>query len=145
MATNSKPKIDLDSVEPATFPWTVKIPTPRGEIDVEFQFIARTRAEMAAHHAAIIERAQQEWSAAKQAAEPVTEDMPFAKPAEVIESAKRQTASDVEAILQIAKGWNLPHEFNAENLTKLCDRYHAAGGAIGAAYREAHARGRLGN
>lgn len=147
MAMNSKPKIDLDAVEPPTFAWPVKIPTPRGEITITFDFIARSRDELAAWTAEIVARAQREWNEAQQAETPADDAGPFAAltPEEVRASAARQTKADVDAITQIAKGWDLQHPFDADHIGKLCNRYPAAGQAIGRAYRIAHAEGRLGN
>ena len=144
---NSKPKIDLDAVEPPTFAWPVKIPTPRGEITITFDFIARSRDELAAWTAEIVARAQREWNEAQQAETPADDAGPFAAltPEEVRASAARQTKADVDAITQIAKGWICSTRSMPTTSAKLCNRYPAAGQAIGRAYRIAHAEGRLGN
>lgn len=148
MSKQPKQKIDLDAPEPPTFKWPVKIPTPRGEITITFDFIARDREALAAWTAEIVERAQAEWQAAQAAETAEQADAgPFASltPKDVRDTAAKQTAADVDAIQQIASGWDLAHEFNAENIGKLCNRYPAAGQAVGRAYRVAHAEGRLGN
>ena len=43
-------------------------------------------------------------------------------------------ATDAEAVMQMALGWDLDDEFNAENVERLCDNYPGAGTAIFVGY-----------
>lgn len=48
-------------------------------------------------------------------------------------------------IMGIVEGWDLPFEFNAENVMKLLNGYHAAANAISTTYADLLLSGRLGN
>lgn len=43
---------------------------------------------------------------------------------------------DAELVMEIAEGWELDDEFNAENCARLCDNYAGAGQAIVLGYLE---------
>ena len=51
----------------------------------------------------------------------------------------------LEHILDIAQGWDLPDEFNAENVTRMLDQYPGSGLAIFAKYISELQDARLGN
>jgi hypothetical protein len=54
--------------------------------------------------------------------------------------------SEVDTILGMAEGWtNVEEPFNAEELTKLCQSFHAAGRTIATTYMEELMQARLGN
>lgn len=48
----------------------------------------------------------------------------------------RKDATDIELVLDVAIGWELADEFNAENVAALCDAYASAGSEIVSAYLE---------
>jgi hypothetical protein len=53
--------------------------------------------------------------------------------------------SNAKYILDVADGWDLEEEFNADNLARMSDMYPAAAVAIMDTYRLAVTEGRLGN
>lgn len=55
------------------------------------------------------------------------------------------TLDDLSLVMAVAQDWDLDVGFNAENVGKLLDGYHAAGRAIMERYAEMLLLGRLGN
>lgn len=124
-----KIRIALDSDAAPTFKHKVDIPTPAGAAPVEFVFRYRDRLAMAALLDAWAERPQPELQSSES-----FED-----------GAKRGIKADVEALLDIAEGWDLPWQFGAEKLELFVTRYPGAALAVLGAYRAACVQGRLGN
>jgi hypothetical protein len=106
-----------------TFKAKVGIPLAGGgEEKVEFTFRHRTRSVLA------------EWI---KGLDPKEGD------AEASEEAKRVT--DIDRVLEMAVGWELAEEFNAQNVGILLDNYLGASVAIFHTYLSELARNRLGN
>ena len=55
---------------------------------------------------------------------------------QVAEWLQKQEASDADAVMGCAVGWDLADEFSAENVGRLCNNYPGAAGAIVIAYLE---------
>ena len=53
--------------------------------------------------------------------------------------------SNAEAVMDVASGWELTDEFNAENINKLCNNYMGAAYAIAQTYFAEIRQARLGN
>ena len=53
--------------------------------------------------------------------------------------------SNVEAIMEVATGWDLPFAFNEDNITKFDNKYLAAAGAILDKYSSEMQQARTGN
>jgi hypothetical protein len=155
VATKQKQKIDLDSVEEITFPVLVKIPTANGTaLEITFTFAHYTREQLAEMGNARIAEARARYQQAldkKAEADSVSADEPADTKAlppapDLVQQVRDDLANDVAAVLEIARGWDVEgFEFNEANLTKLFNKYQPAPAAISEAYREAMAKGRLGN
>lgn len=111
------PKITLNPAP--TFKGVVSIPVP-GEkpAEVEFVFKHRTRKQF--------------------------DELMKKTKADV--EAGTDGAGDTAFVMSLVEGWNVDGEpFNAENVEKLLENYHAAGRAISERYTELLVLGRLGN
>lgn len=59
---------------------------------------------------------------------------------------KAKDRSDVETVLEIAKGWDdVEEEFGKEAIAGLCENYHAAARSIADTYMRELTQARLGN
>lgn len=127
----AKDTLDLTSEAPISFDAQVDIPTPDGNAKrITITYKWRDRIQMAALFDSYLAAARKEEPAAER---------PLA------EAVKATIESDVEAIFDVATGWKLGADFDAQNLRKLCTRYPGAASAILGHYRDALTRGRLGN
>ncbi len=136
----AKIKLDLDAPEGFTFPQAVKIPNEAGKkLEVTFDFIYRDREAFARLQDEFMSKAEEAFGLAQQlqGGEQTAPSM--------VEIQARALARDVEAVQQVASGWNLDSEFNAENLTKFLKRYPGAGMAVITAYKTSLTDGRLPN
>lgn len=68
--------------------------------------------------------------------DPVTFTFKHRTREQVAEWLENKEASDTEAVLACAVGWELTDDFNAENVGRLCNNYPGAAGAIVLAYLE---------
>lgn len=124
-------KLDLESGDTLDFDRAVDIPTPNGKpLKVTFTFKYRDRKAMAALLDSYMDRAKNQAQG---------DEKPSA---ELVAAA---ISADVEAIQDIATGWNIDAPFDAENLRKLCTKYAGAALAIVTDYRVSLTHGRLGN
>jgi hypothetical protein len=64
---------------------------------------------------------------------------------EFVKSGDLDKLSDVEVVLKLATGWNLPVEFNESNLDDFLQDYHGAAQAIWLKYGAELTGARLGN
>jgi hypothetical protein len=129
----AKIKLDLESTESLTYDHTVSIPTPDGKgLKVTFTFKYRDRIAIAALSASWRDRASAR-------TEPTDESVP------ADEVVRRMIDSDVDAILDVASGWNIDAPFDRDNLRKLCIKYAGAAIAILNDYGVSMTQGRLGN
>lgn len=164
-----KVKVDLFPAGPITFWAPVAIPTSEGkELEISFLFRHRTRKEQARLAEERIDRARERFAAAQaaEASEKARQDAErkaaadaarergeeppsaalFPSTPKLVEQVLEEMAESAEGILEIAEDWNVDgHPFNVENLTQLCDLHGAAANTISVAYRDALAKGRLGN
>lgn len=139
----AKIKIDLDASDIITVTREVSIPTASGKpLKIKFDFKHRDRVAMnefqdenAARAKVVIERVRGE------IAEKERDGDGRLGQSFVLEAIKR----DADAIMEIATGWNVDAEFNADNLQKLCRGYPGAAAAIVNDYRVTMNEGRLGN
>lgn len=132
----AKVRVSLDAEAAPTFKHKVDIPTPVGAAAVEFVFKYRDRVAMAA----LLDR----WDERAKAARSDGDDGADAD--ENFETAaKKNVKADVDLILDIADGWDLPWQFGAEKLELFVTRYPGAASAVVAAYHKACWQGRLGN
>lgn len=53
--------------------------------------------------------------------------------------------TDVELVMGVAEGWELEEPFNAENVKRLLQKYHAAATTIGETYIKQLMQAKLGN
>ena len=163
-APQAKAKIDLYPTEPIKFWAPVTIPTAEGKsLEISFLFRHRTRKEQAKLAEDRIDRARAAFEEAqardaadkakreadaKMAAEndeapPVPMFPPTPKLVDQVLDEMEQT---VDGLMEIAEDWNIEgHAFTAEHLTQLCNLHGAAASAISTEYRDALAKGRLGN
>lgn len=127
-----KVKLDLDADDIITFERTVQIPTPDGKpLKVTFDFKYRDREAMAELLDSYIEK-----SKAAVSAEGRT----------MVQMARDNIKSDVEAVKEVATGWNVEgFEFDDKGLAKFFKRYAGAALAIISDYRVSLTEGRLGN
>lgn len=139
-------KIDLDPQGPVTFKREVEIAAPSGKaIKVEFEFLHRNREEMALLQNGYSRRAQEARDKAAERSDEKEEQKSLTDE-EVRKLAADATKLDVEAIMDVAVGWNLMgYIYNVENLSKFCNRYQTAGLTILSAYNRYMTEGRLGN
>jgi predicted P-loop ATPase len=124
----AKVKLTLDA--PLTFKRTVDIPTPEGlTAEVGFVFKHRDKVEMAKLMDAYYEKARR----------PHDEEMTLEA------AAKLAIESDIESVLDVAEGWDLPYDFNADSLRKLFMKYAGAALAIITEYKAGLLEGRRKN
>lgn len=149
----SKINLNLDPHEVLTVTDTVHIPTVSGTLTIAFDFVVRDRvqyAELVEEHTARAQAAlrtvQQEAEAARQAedAARAAGTEPPAPPS-AADHARRAAQRDLQAVRDIATGWNAEQEFNDANLLALFIKHQAAGTAIAAHYSKLMVEGRLGN
>lgn len=148
-----KAKIELFPSAPIKFWCPVTIPLADGRVlELSFLFKHRTRTELAKLGEERIDRARERFEAqkakeeAEKASKPDSDAPAFPETPKFAEQVREDMANTVEGILEIAEDWNVDgHEFNAENLTQLCNLHGAAAETINVAYRDALSKGRLGN
>lgn len=144
-------------VRPKNFKRTVKFPMLDGsEGAIEWSLKYRTRKEFgafvdewqakqqAASEAAMKAKLEEHDKAVAAAKEAGTEPPPL----ELLSQGELQdkiVAAGSEFVMEIADGWSLDVEFNADNVQQLCDEVPAAVAAVNEAYRIACTEGRLGN
>ena len=151
----AKAKIDLNPQGPITFEREVAIPTPSGKpMKLKMTFKHRTRQEMAEMTERYVAKARaqyvemQEEMKAEKAAQEAAEargDIYLPPEQKLAEGVPDAIQADVDAVLDIATGWELADEFNAENLAKLFGLYNRSAKAIAEDYRVSMNEGRLGN
>lgn len=151
----AKIKLDLDPQEQLTFERAVKIPTPDGKpLVVTFTFKHRTRAEMAEFTEKQVAIARQQYAElqeqikAEEAAQAEAKERgeAYTPPApKLSEGVPAAIENDIDAVMDLATGWNLEHEFNRENLAKFFGLYAKAAYTIANDYRVSLNEGRLGN
>lgn len=145
--------LELEPQGQITFQRTVKIPTPSGvPLDVPFEFIHRSRSEVAAFRAELLAKAPPppEVPAAAEVVvqaldgEPrVVSATPLAPP--VADTTVDDIAAEVAYIMSLAVGWEVDLPFDAKHLALFCQRYAGAALAIGTDYFVSLGQGRLGN
>lgn len=112
---------------------------------MEVTYAYRTRAEFAefadSMQAKIKAQEEAEITRIKEAAEK-GETVPDFKQSDMIE---RQSAFNVDYIMQAVEGWNLDVAFDKDAVAELVDTLPAAVAAIVTTYRDAITEGRLGN
>lgn len=132
----AKIKLNLDSTDALTFTRKVNIPTPSGQpLVIPFVFRHRTREEMADLIEAHAKRATEHADSVK--------DDSTDKPLREYVSAGIER--DVQAVMDVASGWEADIEFNAKHLSRLFSLYGGAAKAIMDDYRVSMNEGRLGN
>lgn len=62
-----------------------------------------------------------------------------------VKSGDLATMADVDVVMKLAKGWNLPEEFTKPNVLELLEDYHGAAQAIWLKYGAELSGARLGN
>lgn len=98
---------------------------------------AASKAEM--------ERVLKEHEAAVKAAKDAGTELPELKTMGQLKLQSMVVEASAEYLLQIAEGWDLPQEFNLENLRLLCNTMASAAKAMSENYRIALTEARLGN
>lgn len=151
----AKIKIDLDPKGPITYDREVAIPTPSGKpLKMTFTFKNRNREEMAELREKYIAKARDNYVQAtaevekekSRREEDEKSGRTYMPPdPKLVEGVPEAIANDVAAVLDVACGWNLDYEFNAENVGKFLALYAAAPKAIGDDYFVSMTEGRLGN
>lgn len=133
----AKIKLNLDPTDTPTYKREVSIPTPDGKpLKIEFEFLHRTREEMATLFDLYIKRE----------ADRVAHGSPEGEQRSLVDITREALARDVDTTLDVAVGWNVDgYEFGKESLMLLFARYPAAATAIATDYRVSHTEGRLGN
>lgn len=115
-----------------------------GTAPLQVSFIYRTRKQFAELVDANIAKAEAEAKAAIEAAEHDA-DGEAPKRMTIAESYAAVDKARADHVLQIADGWDLGDEFNAENLLQFEDEYPGALHAISIAYAQAVAEVRTKN
>jgi hypothetical protein len=129
----AKIKLDLEPSESLTYEHAVNIPTPDGKgLKVSFTFKYRDRIAVAALSSTWSDRAT---ARTELAGDTATSD----------ETVRRMIDADVDAIMDVASGWNIDAPFDRDNLRKLCIKYAGAALAILNDYGVSVTQGRLGN
>ncbi|CAN7521390.1 phage tail assembly chaperone [Acidovorax sp. LjRoot74] len=158
--TNKAPKVvqpvklkSLKGGQASEFPLTIPVQRLDGvvmELSITFhafgkkawttikdEFHEKLRADAAARAAALVAPAGDAQAVDAAPAEP--------EPIKLAPRVSKGIENDASLVLQIAKGWDLEDEFNAENLQDLEDRFGGALTAIVNAYDKAIYQGQLGN
>jgi hypothetical protein len=92
-----------------------------------------------------MEKVLKEHNAAVQAAKDAGTEPPELKPMGQLKLQSTVVEASAEYLEQIAEGWDLPQEFNLENLRLLCNTMASAAKNISETYRIALTEARLGN
>jgi len=148
-----KVKLNLEPSDRLTYTQAVRIPTPDGsELSIEFEFLHRTRSELAKfidQHVAQARADIEAATAAQQAQATAPADGKTATQAPAQPAADLQAATldrEVALLRGIAVGWGVEgYPFDDRSLRAFCDRYAGAAAAVAADYRLALEHGRLGN
>ena len=143
-----KIRLNLDPNEILTVTDTVEIPTVNGTLKIAFDFIYRDRvkyAELVDEHAARAKAALELAQAEAEEADRIKKAGGEASPATSAQYAVRAAQRDVQAVKDIATGWNADLEWTDANLQALFVKHQGAGTAIAAHYSRLMVEGRLGN
>lgn len=146
-------KLDLDSTDNLDFKREVTLPTPDGKgLKVEFTFKYRDREAVGELFATYADQAGADLAAKSEAKARAVAAAAQAgqDTAAALADINRKAVADVidddvATVLDMASGWNIDTDFNADNVRKLCTKYAGAAMAIVSDYRVSLTQGRLGN